>query len=139
VSEFDILLSDARRRLADIASDGVGARQPGPATATGLGGRITVEMAGDGRLVNLALDPTVLAIGERELAREIMAAVNNAWARRQVPDDESAAALAAVAGIDMPALQRELAELQDRGLATMRSFTESLQATVARIEQAAAR
>ena len=75
--------SDARQTSARAdAPGGSGPR---------LDGNIAVEMAADGRLSGFALDPSVRQLDERVLAREIMAAVNDAWAKR-VGIDESAAA-----------------------------------------------
>jgi hypothetical protein len=68
---------------------------------------------------------------ERELAREIMAAVNAAWAKRQGIDE----AAAATANIDPGELQQRLSEVQDQGLATMRRFTQGMHDAIARIER----
>ena len=75
--EFDELLANTRAQLAAMRAD----PQAGPAPGTGQGraldGKITVEMAADGRLSGLALDPAVLQLDERVVAREIMVAVKN--------------------------------------------------------------
>jgi DNA-binding protein YbaB len=128
--EFEELLSNTRAQLEAMRAK----PQPGPAPGVGQGkaldGRITVEMAADGRLSGLALDPSVLRMDERELAREIMAAVNDAWAKRQGLDESAAA----VAALDTAALQRRLTELQDQGVATMRRFTDRMQAILDQAE-----
>ncbi len=131
VSEFEALLSDTRAQLEEMRTRGAMGPEPAAATATALNGRITVDMAANGRLTSLTLDPAVLRMDERALAREIVSAVNTAWTKRQGADEAAAAS----AAIDPAALQRQLTELQDRGIATMRRFSESLQETVARIER----
>jgi DNA-binding protein YbaB len=128
--EFEELLTNTRAQLEAMRAK----PQPGPAPQVGQGkaldGRITAEMAADGRVSGLALDPSVLRMDERELAREIMAAVNDAWAKRQGLDD----ATAAVAAIDPEALQKRLTEIQDQGLASMRRFTDGMQAVLDQLE-----
>ena len=128
--EFDQVLADTRAQL-----DAMRAKpRPGPAPRVGQGraldGKIAVEMAADGRLSGLALDPSVLQLDERVLAREIMAAVNDAWAKR-VGLDEAAAAAAA---IDPAQLQQRLTEVQDQGMASMRRFTDGMQAVLDKLE-----
>jgi DNA-binding protein YbaB len=130
VYEFEELLSNTRAQLEAMRAK----PEPGPAPGVGQGkaldGKIAVEMAADGRLAGLALDPSVLRLDERELAREIMAAVNDAWAKRQGLDESAAA----VAALDTEALQRRMTELQDQGLATMRRFTDRMQSILDQAE-----
>jgi DNA-binding protein YbaB len=130
VYEFEELLSNTRAQLEAMRAK----PEPGPAPGVGQGkaldGKIAVEMAPDGRLAGLALDPSVLRLDERELAREIMAAVNDAWAKRQGLDESAAA----VAALDTEALQRRMTELQDQGLATMRRFTDRMQSILDQAE-----
>ena len=128
--EFDQVLADTRAQL-----DAMRAKpQRGPTPRVGQGraldGKIAVEMAADGRLSGLALDPSVLQLDERVLAREIMAAVNDAWTKR-VGLDEAAAAAAA---IDTAQLQQRLTEVQNQGLASMRRFTDGMQAVLDKLE-----
>lgn len=128
--EFEELLTNTRAQLEAMRAK----PQPGPEPTVGQGraldGRISVEMAADGRLSGLALDPSVLRMDERDLAREIMAAVNEAWAANRGLD----ASAAAVAALDAEALERRVTELQDQGLATMRRFTDQMQAILDRAE-----
>ncbi|HCT78040.1 MAG TPA: hypothetical protein DGT23_15890 [Micromonosporaceae bacterium] len=133
--DFEDLLANTRAQLENMRAK----PQQGPEPAVGRGraleGRIEVEMAVDGRLSGLALDPSVMRMDERMLAREIMAAVNEAWAKRAGADE----AAAAVAAIDPAVLQQRLAEVQDQGLATMRRFTQGMQDAIARIERSTSR
>jgi hypothetical protein len=128
--EFEELLTNTRAQLEKLRAK----PQPGPEPQVGVGraldGKIEVEMAADGRLSGLALDASVRTLDERELAREIMAAVNEAWAKRQGLDDSAAA----VAAIDSEAFQQKLTELQDQGVATMKRFTDSMQAVLDKLD-----
>jgi hypothetical protein len=128
--EFEELLANTRAQLEAMRAR----PEPGPAPGVGQGrsleGRITAEMAADGRLSGLALDPAVLRMDERDLAREIMAAVNDAWANRQGLDESAAA----VAALDTEALQRRLTEIQDQGVAAMRRFTDRMQSILDQAE-----
>jgi hypothetical protein len=93
-------------------------------------------MAHDGRVAALALDPSVLRMDERMLAREVVTAVNMAWAACQGADEQAAAAVTAVDSAD---LHERLTELQDQSLASMRRYSEGLRDAVARIERSTAR
>lgn len=128
--EFEELLANTRAQLAAMRANPQAGAQPGAGQGRALDGRVTVEMAADGRLSALALDPSVLRLDERELARGIMAAVNEAWTARQGLDPSAAA----VAALDTEALQRRLAEIQDQGVDTMRRFTDRMQAILDQAE-----
>jgi hypothetical protein len=135
VSDFEALLSGTRRQLATLHEAKTIGPPPVSAIGTALDGMIVAEMSADGRLARLTLDRAALRLEGPDLAREIVAAVNTAWARRMSAGDAAQAAL----GIDPVELQRELTELQDRGLDTMRHLLGSLRATVDRIERSTAR
>ena len=134
VSDFEALLSDTRRQLAALHEANTIGPPPASAVGTALDGLIVAEMSADGRLAGLTLERAALRLEGPDLAREIVAAVNLAWARRMSAGDAAQAAL----GIDPVELQRELTELQDRGLDTMRHLLDSLRATVDRIERSTA-
>lgn len=133
--DFEDLLANTRAQLENMRAKPQQGPEPGVGRGRALDGRIEVEMAVDGRLSGLALDPSVMRMDERMLAREIMAAVNEAWAKRAGADE----AAAAVAAIDPAVLQQRLAEVQDQGLATMRRFTQGMQDAIARIERSTSR
>jgi hypothetical protein len=135
VSDFEALLSDTRRQLETLREAKTIGPPPAAAIGTAFDGQIVAEMAADGRLTSLTLERPALRLEGQDLAREIVAAVNAAWARRLGANEAAQAAL----GIDPVELQRELTELQDRGLDTMRAFLDSLSATVARIERSTAK
>ena len=128
--DFEQLLSDTRDQLNQLRDK----PQPPPAPQTGIGraldGKIEVEMTPDGRVSGLAIDPSALRLDERELARELIAAFNEAWAKRQGLDD----AAAAVAALDNAALQRQLAQVQDQGVATMKRFTDTMQSVLDKLD-----
>lgn len=131
MGDFEETLSRTRAELGRLRE----ARQPDvpqPRAAEGvaLDGLIRAEMAIDGRLTGLTLDPSVQRIDVQMLAREIVTAVNTAWAARQGAD----AAAAATAALDPAALQERLAEVQDRGIASMQRFTQGMQAVIDRLE-----
>jgi hypothetical protein len=128
--EFEELLNSTRAQLGAVRANPAPGRAPGLGQGSALDGRITAEMAADGRLSGLALDPDVLRMDERDLAREIMAAVNDAWAKRQGLDESAAA----VAALDTEALQRRVTEIQDQGLAAMRRFTDRMQSILDQAE-----
>ncbi len=128
--EFDELLANTRAQLAAMRAQPQAGPAPGVGQGRALDGKITVEMAADGRLAGLALDPVVLQLDERVVAREIMAAVNEAWAKRQGIDEAAAAA----ANVDPAVLQERLAEVQNQGLASMRRFTDGMQAVLDKLE-----
>jgi hypothetical protein len=134
VSDFEALLSDTRRQLAALQEAKTIGPPPAAATGTAFDGLIVAEMSADGRLTSLSLDRAALRLEGQDLAREIVTAVNNAWARRMSMGDGAQAVL----GIDPVELQRELTELQDRGLHAMRNLLGDLQATVDRIERSTA-
>jgi DNA-binding protein YbaB len=133
IQDFEDLLSSTRAELGRMRAaepapdDGF---QPVVGRGTALDGRIEVEMAADGRLSGLALDSSVMRMDERMLAREIMAAVNVAWAARRGADESAAA----VAAIDPAVLQQRLTEVQDQGMASMRRFTDGMQAVLDTLE-----
>jgi DNA-binding protein YbaB len=128
--DFEQMLTDTRAQLDAMRAKPQQGTAPGTGIGRALDGKIEVEMAADGRLSGLALDPSVLRLDERELAREIMSAVNQAWGKRQGLDDDAAA----IAAMDPAVLQKRLAELQDQGLASMRRFTEGMQAVLDKLD-----
>ncbi|GAA1607188.1 YbaB/EbfC family nucleoid-associated protein [Catellatospora bangladeshensis] len=133
VRDFDDLLSGTRAELDRLRSAPPPADGPQPATGVGkaLDGRIEAEMGADGKLTRLVLDPAVMRMDEKMLAREIITAVNTAWAARTGVDD----ATAAVAAIDQQALGERLTELQDQGLAAMKRYTDGIQNLLDRLER----
>ncbi len=133
VRDFDDLLSGARAELVRLRSSPPPGEGPQPATGVGkaLDGRIEAEMGADGRLSRLVLDPVVMRMDEKMLAREIITAVNTAWAARTGVDE----AAAAVAAIDQQALGERLSELQDQGLAAMKRYTDGIQVLLDRLER----
>lgn len=128
--DFEDLLENTRAQLENMRAKPQQGPEPGVGRGRALEGRIEVEMAVDGRLSGLALDPSVMRMDERMLAREVMAAVNEAWAKRAGADE----AAAAVAAIDPAVLQQRLTEVQDQGLASMRRFTDGMQAVLDKLE-----
>lgn len=135
IRDFDELLADTRAELDKLRSSDVPGPQPGTGRGSALDGRIQAEMNVEGRVTALTLDPAVMRMDERILAREIITAINTAWAARQGVDEAAAAG----AAIDPAALQERLTEVQDRSLASMRRFTESMRDLVTRIERSTSR
>jgi hypothetical protein len=133
IRDFDELLSSTRAELDRMRSapPPTEGEPPAPGVGMALDGRIEAEMAPDGKLSKLMLDPSVLRMDEKMLAREIITAVNIAWAARTGVD----AATAAVAAIDPNALGQRLTELQDQGLATMQRYTDGVQDLLDRLER----
>jgi len=127
---FEHLLSDLRGQLDRMRVRPPQGRPPEVGVGQALDGKVKTAMAVDGRLLGMVLDPSVLRMDERDLARVIVAAVNQAWAAR-LGLDESAAA---VAGVDPAVLQRQLSQLQDKGLDAMRRFTDGMQAVLDKVD-----
>lgn len=88
-------------------------------------------MSPEGKLSRLTLDPSVLRMDDKMLAREIMTAVNIAWAARTGAD----AATAAVAALDPKVLGDRLTELQDQGMAAMQRYSDGMQDLLERLER----
>jgi hypothetical protein len=133
IRDLGELLADARAELDRLRA----APPPAEGTPTGIGvgqaldGRIEAEMSPEGKLARLVLDPAVMRMDEKMLAREITTAINMAWAARTGVDE----ATAAVAAIDQEALGLRLTELQDQGLAAMRRYTDGVQDLLSRLER----
>ncbi len=128
--DFDHLLTRIRSQLETLRASATRSQPPVVGGGMALDGKVKAAMAVDGRLLGLALDASVLQMNERDLAAAIVSAVNQAWAARQGLDESAAA----TAGIDPAALQRQLTQLQDQGLDTMRRFTDSMQAVLDRAD-----
>ncbi|HET8729249.1 MAG TPA: YbaB/EbfC family nucleoid-associated protein [Alphaproteobacteria bacterium] len=129
--DFEELLSSTRAELDRLKAQRARHQAPGQGVGRALDGLIEVSMAPDGRLSRLQMDPSVMRMDERILAREIMTAVNIAWASRQGADE----AAAATAAIDPAALQQRLTEIQDQGMASMRRFTDGMRDILDRLER----
>ncbi|HZM84678.1 MAG TPA: YbaB/EbfC family nucleoid-associated protein [Candidatus Limnocylindrales bacterium] len=127
---FEQLLSDLRRQLERMRARPQQDQPPAVGVGQALDGKVKTAMAADGRLLGMVLDPAVLRMDERDLARVIVAAVNQAWAARQGLDEPTAA----VAGMDPAVLQRQLSQLQDKGLDAMRRFTDGMQAVLDKVD-----
>lgn len=133
VRDLGDLLSQTRAELERVRSAPPPAEGPAPEAGIGkaLDGRIEAEMSPDGKLARLVLDPAVMRMDEKMLAREIISAVNTAWAARTGVDE----ATAAVAAIDQQALGERLTELQDQGLAAMKRYTDGIEDLLGRLER----
>jgi DNA-binding protein YbaB len=129
--EFEELLTSTRAELGRMRAEPGEGPAPQEASGSALDGHIRVTMATDGRVKAIVLHPSVMRMDEQMLARELVTAINTAWAARLGADE----AAATVAAVDTGALQERLTEVQDRSLATMRMFTDSLQDLVSRIER----
>ncbi|HZL73951.1 MAG TPA: YbaB/EbfC family nucleoid-associated protein [Propionibacteriaceae bacterium] len=127
---FEQLLTDMRTQLERMHARPQEGRPPEVGVGQALDGRVKTAMAADGRLLGMVLDPSVLRMDERDLARVIVSAVNQAWAARLGLDESTAA----VVGMDPAVLQRQLSQLQDRGLDTMRRFTDGVQAVLDKVD-----
>ena len=98
---------------------------PGPFTGEADEGRVRAQVALDGRLVSLSLDPDLQGRALPALGAAVVAAVNAALDARPVGAPDSAALLA------------NLREVQEQSVVEMRRITQSLTAalteTVARV------
>jgi hypothetical protein len=128
--------------LLEQARTQVEAMRPAPATSStdeprvgGAGaaadGSIRAAMASDGRLVELSLDDRTSSMPRHELEREVMAAVNAAWASLHGADEAEAAA----ASIDPAVLNEQLAAVQEQGLRSMSRITSGLLDAMRQIER----
>jgi hypothetical protein len=127
--ELDRLLEIAQReaeRARDAWHDP--ARE---AVGTALDGRVSARMAPDGRLSELILADDVLSLRAVDLAREITAAVNRAWAATRSADPVAGAA----AVVDPAALADAVKQVKDEGMITMRRVTDLLAEQMRKIDR----
>jgi hypothetical protein len=92
-------------------------------------------MGRDGRLVELSLDDRTAGMSRPELQREIMAAVNAAWASSRGADEGEAA----VANIDPAVLNERLTEVQAQSLRSMQRITDGLLDAMRQIDRSTRR
>ena len=72
---FERLLTDTRAQLERMRARPGQGQPPAVGVGQALDGRVKTAMAADGRLLGMVLDPSLLRMDERELARVIVAAV----------------------------------------------------------------
>jgi hypothetical protein len=117
VREFEDLPATTSEELGRLNA------RPADGDHTGVGrfldGLVTAEMSTDGRSTGLTIDPSALGTDERVLAREVMTAINLAWADRPEPAEQSAD--------EPPVDPARVRESQDQGIEAMRRFADGMQ------------
>jgi hypothetical protein len=136
VSDLSNIIGDIDRLMEQAQSEAEKARdrQRDPATeATGraLDGKITAKMGADGRVQELVLADEAMNLSSKELAREIVSALNQAWAARQSKDPAAAAAMA----VDPAALAARMRELRQESVQSMQRITDSLADVMQKIDR----
>ena len=128
LGDLDRLMQSAQREV-DAARDRQQTAQP--VSGSALDGKISVRLAADGRVSELRLDEEVMGLAPHELAREIVAAFNQAWAAARSGDP----AAAAVAAVDPAALSDRMREVREQSMQSMRAITDSLADVMAKIDR----
>jgi DNA-binding protein YbaB len=132
LSELEQLLDDAGAAL-QAARDG-GAEDGASAPVGGRGGDDTgligAEVDGSGLVVTLTMDPRAMRLASHEIADGVVTAVNAALAARERETAEQRGEGPGGA----TALTERLRQLQERGVAQMRSQVQSLTAIPASIQ-----
>jgi hypothetical protein len=129
VGDLDRLM-EAAQREAEKARD----RQTDPqaeAVGTALDGKVKATLGPDGRMRSLELADEVMKLPARELAREVVAAVNQAWGASKSADP----AAAAVAAVDPAALAERMKELRQESMESMQRITDSLADVMRKIDR----
>jgi DNA-binding protein YbaB len=129
LGDLDRLMESAQREAQAAAQRQQNA--VGEGTGTALDGKIAVRLAPDGRVSELRLDDQVMGLEAHELAREIVSALNEAWATARSSDPAAAAA----AAVDPAALADRLRQVREESMQSMRAITDSLAAVMTKIDQ----
>jgi DNA-binding protein YbaB len=130
IGDLDRLMENAQRE-AEQARD----RQQGPgqsdASGSAMDGKIKVKLAADGKVSELVLADEAMRLSANELAREIMAAFNAAWATSRSSDPAAAAAVA----VDPAALAERMKQLRQESVESMQRITDSLADVMRKIDR----
>lgn len=129
VGDLDRLMESVQRE-AEQARD----RQRDPqleAAGSALDGQVTVKLSPDGRVSELVLADEVMRLTAPELAREIVSAVNQAWAAGKSADPAAMAA----AIVDPAALAERMNQLRQESLDNMSRITDSLTDVMRKIDR----
>jgi DNA-binding protein YbaB len=130
IGDLDRLMENAQRE-AEHARD----RQQGPgqsdASGSAMDGKIKVKLAADGKVSELVLADEAMRLSANELAREIMAAFNAAWATSRSSDPAAAAAVA----VDPAALAERMKQLRQESVESMQRITDSLADVMRKIDR----
>jgi DNA-binding protein YbaB len=130
LGDIDRLMAAAQREAEEAAQRHQGQGRP-ESSGTALDGQISVRLATDGRVSELHLDERVMSLPVNEVAREIAAAFNAAWAAARSDDPAAAAA----AQVDPAALAERLREVREESLRSMQAITDSLAGVMQKIDQ----
>ncbi|MGE5291939.1 MAG: YbaB/EbfC family nucleoid-associated protein [Micromonosporaceae bacterium] len=129
-AELDQMLSQARKTLESLRSE----RMPG-ADARGIGeaadGRVRAVAASPGRLESLELDPRVMRMPSKDLAQQVLTAVNAAL-------NDLAAQAPSAEGMALPdpaELAAAVADIQQQSVRQMAAISQALTAAVRRAKE----
>ncbi len=139
MAEFERLLSETRRALADSRAGAAADGAPADGAAAGLlgtgvaaDGQVRATARASGRLASIALEPRALRLGTQALGEQILLAVNAA-----LDDLQAQAAAQAGPAADPAALAERMQELQDQSVRQMQLFAQNIAGAVGRISAAA--
>lgn len=129
-NEFDGGLDQMRRELRELATAATGPDgQPLEGHGEAANGLVRVS-AVHARLSAMTLDPRAMRLASRDLAEAFVTAANAALADLAAKHPEASAPT-----IDLAALEAQLAEVQQQGLAQLRQYTQSITDALARLDR----
>lgn len=129
-AEMDQLLSQTRRTLESLRSSRL---RDGGARGEGISanGRVRAVAAG-GRLQSIELDPRVMRLASKDLAAQVVAAVNAA-----LDDLAAQAPTVDLAVPDPDELAAAVAEVQEQSVRQMAAISQAIAAAVQRVKDTA--
>jgi DNA-binding protein YbaB len=136
MSDLSNILDDVYRTMGQVIREAGQARDrlndpELEAAGSALDGKISVKLSADGRVRELLLADEVMKLSAAELSREIVTAINQAWAASR---SEDAAAVAAAA-VDPAALVERMKALQQESARSMMQITDALADTMRKIDR----
>ncbi|MFF5212401.1 YbaB/EbfC family nucleoid-associated protein [Streptosporangium sp. NPDC000396] len=128
---FGELIAETRRLLSEAGNSQDSAEEPLQGSGQAAGGQVSAVAGPDGRLRELTLNPRVMRMASKDLAWEILTAVNAALddLRAGLPGLEQAAAL------DPGPLVKSLDDVHDEMMRRLGEFTAGIEFTVRRLEE----
>jgi hypothetical protein len=130
MNELDALLARARDSLGQLRREPDPDEEPRSAVGEAGEGKVRAEVAPDGRLASLTVDPRLMRLGSEALCEQIVLAVNAA-----LDGLRADAPTASAPAVDPAVLNERLAELQDESMRQMQRYTTVLGDLAARLRE----